>query len=306
MSACTDAINSAFHYKSAGRSQAGINPSTQTYLCDDVAGKLMAGKASGGGEASAAAPAAAPRPECTVALTCNRETSAPTRSELSCYGMVAVVCSHTVPCPGLALPMPAHERHSFYVLLLSTLLERRSDVKFIYLDLMCRFADKVAGIIQRLEERGVVIPDGFMPELLLPWMHAFDHNKLCQYKFSPLYCVGAGRRVGEQTEQFWAMMKPFAKLARYMAWHRYWDGYNFVFHDITLRAQASAAATLRGRIKRTLEKLGEMGGGLGLHTDWFQGLSQLAAHSAALRVEPPPPHRPPPHLQPAARLTSPS
>ncbi|MCX6043446.1 MAG: hypothetical protein NTV69_20235 [Caldilinea sp.] len=243
MSACTDAINAANHYKSAGRSRTNIQPSTSTYF-GDVARALLDANAAGGVAARAAAVAAPPRPksECTVALACNREKSSANRAELDCYGTVAVVCSHTIPCLGLALAMTAHEQHSFYQRIFMELLEIRPDVQFIYLDLMCRFADKVDAVIKDLQERNVLPPGDVKPRLLLPWMHAFDHNKECQRDFNPMLQEGVGRRVGEQTEQFWSLIKAFAKIGRYLSWYRWWDGMNLLFWVITLRAQSGAQA----------------------------------------------------------------
>ncbi len=261
MAVAADAITSANRFASAGKSQAGIKPSTSTYL-SDAARKVMTGAASrvtatATASAGAAAADAVATPECTVALTCNRERSNAGRAELDAYGLVAFVCIHTIPCLDLAVVMNAPEQHSFYERALEYILQRRPDLKFMYLDLMCRFHAKVALMIKDLEERKVLAPGECDPALLLPWMHSFDHNVACQLGFGPLYHEGAGRRHGEQTEQLWSLLKPYAKIARYMAWHHFWDGINMVFTAITLRAQASFPATLRGRLKHTVEKLGE-------------------------------------------------
>jgi hypothetical protein len=263
VSVSTDAINAANHFTSAGHSRKGVEPSTSTYLGD--AAKRVRDKAAGGvlglGGASALAAARPSQPaaECTVALSCNREKSTATRAEVDSYGIVAVVCSHTIPCRGLALAMPGHEQHSFYQEIVTGLLETRPDVKFIYLDLMCRFAPKILAVIEDLQRRGVLPEGDVKPMLMLPWMHAFDHNKECQRVFNPLFQMLAGRRVGEQTEQFWSLIKPFAKIARYMSWHRWWDGMNLLFWALTLRAQANFPSMLKGSINNTLDKLGEKG-----------------------------------------------
>ena len=97
----------------------------------------------------------------------------------------------------------------------------------------------------------------YVYEMLVPWMHAFDHDLPCQLKFNPLYRLGAGRRVGEQTEQLWAKMKPFAKIARYMCFHNWWDGMNFLLQGIARKTQAKMPATLLRRITSNETKLGE-------------------------------------------------
>ncbi len=256
MGVSTDGCNRNNRFKSAGRSQENIKPTTDTYL-GTVAEAEMQRKESG---ASAPPAAERVRPECTTALACNRENSSARRSEMHLYGMVTMVCMHIIPCLGLALAMMGHEQHCYYVSLLEFLLSNRSDIKFIYLDLMCRFAPKVDKIVTSLQGRGLLDPaKKYNYELLVPWMHAFDHDMLCQLKFSPLYRLGAGRRVGEQTEQLWAKMKPFAKIARYMGFHHWWDGMNFLLKLITTKAQANLPSTVLRRITNNEAKLGEFG-----------------------------------------------
>ncbi len=260
MAVSTDAMNSANHYASRGKSQANIKPSTDTYL-GSVAKAELARKESEAPPLDAIATAAElVRPECTVSLTCNRETSTASRAEMDVQGMVAMVCTHIIPCLGLALAMTAHEHHGYYERLLEYLLQRRPDLKFIYLDLMCRFAPKVPKIFESLKQRGLIHPDALCAlQLLVPWMHAFDHNMECQLQFNPLYREGAGCRVGEQTEQLWAKMKPFSKIARYMAIHHFWDNMNLLFEAITLKTQANFPSTLVRRVNKNKAKLGRKG-----------------------------------------------
>jgi hypothetical protein len=281
-------MNSANHYSTAGRAQTGIKPSTSTYLGSVAEGELER-KVSEATPPDAAA-AALVRPECTVSLTCNRETSTSSRAEMDVQGMMAVVCTHIIPCLGLALAMTAHEHHGYYERLLEYLMPRRPDLRFFYLDLMCRFAHKVPTIIKSLKRRGLIHPDAVCaPELLVPWMHSFDHNMECQLEYSPLYRLGAGCRVGEQTEQLWAKIKSFSKIARYMAFHHYWDNMNLLLEAITLRTQATLPSTLRRQVNKNEAKIGELGGDIWEQQIALDGQHQLAAAAGDCAAPPPTP-----------------
>jgi hypothetical protein len=69
--------------------------------------------------------------------------------------------------------------------------------------------------------------------------------------------AGAGRRIGEQTEQLWAKIKAFTQLARYMTRAHFQDGFNMLFDFITTRRQPLAATVLAGRLQRNDKKQGE-------------------------------------------------
>ena len=297
----TDAFNSANRFQSAGRSQKNIKPTTDTYLGSVAEAEMQ--RRESGASAPPSQAAERVRPECTVALACNRETSSVGRSEMHFYGMVTMVCTHIIPCLGLALAMMGHEQHCYYERLLEFLIPKRPDLTFIYLDLMCRFAPKVGKIIDSLKGRGLLDPTKtYVYELLVPWMHAFDHDMPCQLKFNPLYRLGAGRRVGEQTEQLWAKMKPFAKIARYMAFHHFWDGMNFLLKSITRKTQANLPTTLLRRITHNEAKLGELGVICRYNIQfraagWAQYGTDCHPHSPLLLF--------PPSPQPLVSLTSP-
>ena len=74
---------------------------------------------------------------------------------------------------------------------------------------------------------------------------------------------GAGRRIGEQTEQLWSLIKPFCKRARYMTKAHWYDAMNGAFWALTLRKQRPAPAVLQGRRKHNDKQLGELREGVG-------------------------------------------
>lgn len=204
----TDAVSKSCHYKSAGRSQAGIQPSTSTYMAG-VAAQVILDHGSGilRSEAQERAAAAAQEraaneaalqsreadaagglPACTTALTCNREIAS-ARGDVDRQGLVAVVCAHAFPGFNLVLGMPTHEQHSFYDYVLEELLRKRPDVKAIYLDLSCRYKQRFLRLLLRLQTEGRICVGPEDVALLLPWMHAFDHDMSCQQLNSGMYRV---------------------------------------------------------------------------------------------------------------------
>lgn len=198
-SVCTDAINSANRFASAGRSQRLIKPTTDLYLgaladqirTDFATGHLRNMAQERMQEAGLEDANDGLIMSCTTALTCNRPVASATRGELDQYGMVSVVCPHVIPGLGLSVPMLTYEQHYYYDVVLGNALRRRPDLRVMYLDLACRYNKR-----WRLQVKKSV-EDGFITEemqekvqLLLPWMHAFDHDHECQLKFSALYQVG--------------------------------------------------------------------------------------------------------------------
>lgn len=222
---------------------------------------------------------------CDAQLACSREV-ATAHGVLDCYGLVAVCCAHGFPGLGLVLPMLTPEQHYYYDVLMEGLFRLRPEVRAIYIDLMCRYHKRLDLLQRRLVVEGVLTQeqsDGVMR--LLPWMHAYGHNLQCQKTFSGLYqvrctcpplsgslrslpslCelssslglpalpsrlqVGAGRRIGEQTEPLWALIQPVMHLLRYAARRNWYDGYNFAFALVSQRKLAESAGLLDRRIRR--------------------------------------------------------
>ena len=267
----TDAMNAADRFASAGRSQANVKPTTSLFLGDAAKrvmketkeGTLVSAAQQTAAAAVAAVSAAAEEAldglgGCTTALHCNREFAKQGRGEMDIKGTVAIVCSHVFPGVGCCLPMTVPECHHFYDLVLDYLLRTRPDTRDVYLDLMCRYANRFKGLIDRLSSQGIFPTSSPDISMLLPMMHAFDHNLPCQLQFSALYAPGVGRRVGEQTEVLWSTVKPFFKIARYMTFAHWWDNYNCLLWLLSLRKQERLPVMLESRIKRINEKKGEI------------------------------------------------
>ena len=263
----TDAMNAADRFASAGRSQTVVDHTTCLFLgkvAEEILKESDSGHLALNAERSAAAAATAAADEegetlggCTTALHCNRESIKQKRGEMDIQGTVAIVCSHVFPGVGCCIPMTAPENHHYYDVLLEHLLCKRPDTRDVYLDLMCRYHGRFKALIERKKTEGFFPSSAEDINMLLPMMHAFDHNRGCQLKFSGLFAPGVGRRVGEQTEVLWSSVKTFFKIARYMTRAHWWDNYNCLLWLLSRRKQERFPVMLHNRINRINKKLGE-------------------------------------------------
>lgn len=69
--------------------------------------------------------------------------------------------------------------------------------------------------------------------------------------------AGTGRRVGENCEQFWAMIKPFTSIARYMAKPHYLDFVEDGIFYIACERQARFVELMQDQHSSLRKKLGE-------------------------------------------------
>ncbi len=127
--------------------------------------------------------------------------------------------------------------------------------------------------------------------VMVPFMHAFDHDLDCQLENSGLYqvrntdstciydvlgCVSSGRiklpptsaqhllrpqdgvghRVGEQSEQEWSLIKPFALIARYMTPAHWWQGFNLLFELLARVKQAALPELLDKKMRNMHTAIG--------------------------------------------------
>lgn len=206
----TDAINSANLLSSSAGPESVIEHTTDTYFAG-AARRVREAHASGMLRPAAAARAkeaeeraadeARRRGEggaerdaahaCNTALSCNRETSASVgRSEMWITGTVAAACTHVVPGLMLAIAMFGPEEHFYYDELLRDAFKARPDLATVYLDLACRYHHRFRQLMDELVAADTV-SDAAAVKLLLPWMHAFDHDLECQLKFSGMYTVSS-------------------------------------------------------------------------------------------------------------------
>lgn len=68
---------------------------------------------------------------------------------------------------------------------------------------------------------------------------------------------GVGRRVGEQTEALWSILKALSKIARYMTPAHWWDTYNLAMEHISKRRLELFFPMMVRKVKRNQERLRE-------------------------------------------------
>lgn len=258
-----DAINSANHFTSAGSSQQGTKPTLRLFVGDladtirdlhasgDMVSEAQSRRAAA--DALEEDDAAVLLPRCTTELACNRPTVKAGRAETDINGLVAACCPHVFPLLGMAIPMVTPENHTYYEHLLELLIQSRPDLQIVFLDLACRFRGRWRLLLDRLRELVAGVDD---IRLMLPMMHAFDHDMACQLQNSALYQEGAARRVGEQTEELWSEIKKFCKVARYMTHANWRDCMDMLFLLLSFRKQWNFPKMLEARTLRIAAKKG--------------------------------------------------
>ena len=203
LSASSDAVAKAVHFKNAGAAQASIPGTTTTFLGELAAGvqedfaagrlvsKAMQTKAAVQAAENAAAGTESVLPSCTTTLTCNREEAA-ARGATDIFGQVGTVCAHIFPLLGLFLAMSTPEQHYYYDVLFASLIAASPHISAIYLDLGCRYKKRFKILLADLVARGEISESrAGSILLLLPWMHGYDHDEACQIANSGLYQVGS-------------------------------------------------------------------------------------------------------------------
>lgn len=248
LAVAADACIKSFRYANAATSQEHIEPSTNTFLgsvSQAAQQKFEAGEL--GGAAAVGSSTSLPR-VCTSMLHCSRTDAVP-RIQVDRAGVVAVVCgAHSIPLKNCAIAMPAAECHGYYDLAFERILVQRPDVLDFYLDIGCRYDARFRQLLEELISEGRITPSSRQARMLVPWMHAFDHNLECQLAYSGLYAVGAGRRIGETTEQLWSETKPGSKPLRYASLTNWHDQTNAMFQLLTDLKQLAFPQLLRSKL----------------------------------------------------------
>lgn len=195
LSVSTDAMVKCIRFKAAGSSQRDVKGSTSSFLgpaAEEIANLWKCGDLVSKAEAHRSAAQHIAEPDaCGTALHCSRDVAKP-RGEVEITGIAGASCPHIFPVRNSMVPMYTPEMHFYYDVLLKALLLARSDLRVIYLDLACRYIGRFLALVARLHPQQLA---AWVHEvlLLLPWMHAFDHNMDCQLKYSGLYQVRSTR-----------------------------------------------------------------------------------------------------------------
>ena len=214
-----DACLKPCHFAMAGRSQPHC-PRVYTFLAavargvisDFESGKLNSEAQQRWAEHCAASEASG---ACSSNLTCSRP-SASARGVVDVSGLAGVFCNHCVAGRDAMLAMRTPEQWEYHIRTFTSVLLRRPDIADAYIDIGCRLKASLLAALQRHVDAGDLAPGvlekvrrhgrtsgtlvaTFMPKadascpmllnVMVPWMHAFDHDVPCQLQFSGLYQV---------------------------------------------------------------------------------------------------------------------
>ena len=84
-------------------------------------------------------------------------------------------------------------------------------------------------------------------KIKIDWLHGKAHIPSCELANSGMFEEGQGRRVGQQAEQLWAIMKAPAQLARYMTQGHWQEFVETTFLMIDRQKQLGFSASLAAR-----------------------------------------------------------
>jgi hypothetical protein len=159
---------------------------------------------------------------CTTSLHCSRPEATSGSVRFDIYGLVGGCCSHNVPLRGCFMDMRSPEQFVYYLIFLLHLATATAGaVKHVYIDFACRLGKTWERF---LRARGGTFPSGVLAvcqhiETLVNWMHGASHNRECQLKCGGRYHTGAGRKVGENAEQLWSMLKVCIEISAHVPSH---------------------------------------------------------------------------------------
>lgn len=206
-----DAVTKVGHHERCGRACSSHKPHLSAFFSvpdADVQQRFSAGQLNLKA-CMAARPGQPPadsdgedEPACKASLSCARPDSH-AKGVCDIHGIVGAVCAHTVPLLGSFMDLRTPEQFTYYLILLSWLLQHAPQVRDVYIDFGCRLA-----ITWARYTAGLSAADGLgRLRIMVNWMHARGHEEACEVVNSARHHLDAARRVGENVEQLWSMLK---------------------------------------------------------------------------------------------------
>jgi hypothetical protein len=167
-------------------------------------------------------------------------------------------CAHGFPLEQCFISMPTPEQFAFYDTILNDVILQERTIMDLYLDINCQYRPHwrrvtPAGIQQQQQQQQ---QQQHPMRFLIPEMHAKSHGQACYQANSSMYHPNAGRPVGEQMEQLWALCRPF-NTTRYMAAYNRLDFLDDALGHITSVKAQGFPEQLQASHKHTLQKRGE-------------------------------------------------
>ena len=121
------------------------------------------------------------------------------------YGLICSVCvPHTIPVRGSCIDMTTAEQFVYYLVQIKHIMYARPELKDLYIDNGCRIKHSWLEYVEAHPEMPQEWED---LRIMVNWMHGSAHDLKCELLNSARFKDDAARRVGENTEQLWSMLK---------------------------------------------------------------------------------------------------
>ena len=118
----------------------------------------------------------------------------------------------------------------------------------------------------------------------LPHMHAYNHNRQCQSKYSPAMILGIGIEDGEDCERAWSMLNWMSSQVAGMRNENFNDFICFAVESINEKMIKNIPKKLFREFKKTLKELNTLSSNSNLIIDSYDVVkSRLEISNAAIR-----------------------
>ncbi len=148
---------------------------------------------------------------CTSVVACARPSAGKSGGRPDVFGLLGFVCGHVIALRGGFVDLYTHEAFGYYIILLTQLLPLLRKVEDIYVDFGCKLQAtwQAYYALHRVKPElcAEKYPHLDAVRILVNWMHGAGHVLACQLVHSGRFKEGAARRIGEMTEQLWALFK---------------------------------------------------------------------------------------------------
>jgi hypothetical protein len=145
-------------------------------------------------------------PPCSTLLHFARTTTTSGSGPCDLNGIVGATCLHCIPLLGAFMDMHGPEQFIYFLILLAYLCRwaatHNVSIRDVYIDVGCR-------LVKTWQRYVAGQPDLAAAGLriMVNWMHGSSHDIGCQLQNCGRFQEGAGRKVGENSEQLWSMLK---------------------------------------------------------------------------------------------------
>jgi len=184
--------------------------------------------------------------QCSTRLSCAR-TQSRHGALYDRFGIIGTVCIHGIPLLNSFCDLRGPENFVYYMLMLLWITMYCSSMSTVYVDFGCRLSKSWERLLQRTFATSKLT-------ILVNWMHGASHDLACQIQNCGRFRGKTAWSVGEQIEQLWSLLKPAAKLVKYMTPPNRRDFLEFLLAEITRMKRRNIVSRTAKLWKSMLEK----------------------------------------------------